>query len=117
MSDETREATKTVPDWADTEAEPVKPVKRLVDVRIEAEPPYGWYYRPPDLAKQAARLEEWVAAFHDFIRDHRSQDPVSLRVERVHETQCSGCGSVWETDSGFCASCESPVAQDEEGKP
>lgn len=114
MTGETREATKAVPDWADTEAEPVKPVKRLVDVRIEAEPPYGWYYRPADLAEQAARLEQWTEEFHGFIRDHRSQDPVSLRVERIYEDLCSGCGGEWEEDGGCCSSCGALVAQDDE---
>lgn len=50
----------------------------------------------------------------EFIRDHRSQDPVQLNVEVVREDQCSRCGALWETyeeSPGIdaCASCGASV--------
>ena len=90
-------------------------INRISDVRIVCEPtshvfrltswetPYGSdeYYK---------RLErgyrEWIKEFHDFIRDHRSQDPVSLDVEIDREDICSRCFSSWEPDEdGTCAHC------------
>jgi hypothetical protein len=32
-----------------------------------------------------------VKEFEDFLRDHRSQDKISLDVRRVYQNQCSAC--------------------------
>ena len=48
---------------------------------------------------RAKRLEEWCSEFEDFVRDHRSQDPIRLTVERVYEMQCSHCHNEWEEDT------------------
>jgi hypothetical protein len=61
-------------------------------------------------------LEQWAnylvtatGAFHDFLRDHRSQDMVRLQVERKYADLCSVCGKEWETDyegdTKICANC------------
>lgn len=74
-------------------------VNVLTDVKVEIDPPrfYGWYRRTVE--QRAAELEEWARDFEKFVRDHRSQDPVSLSVIRVYEDQCSHCHSEWETDA------------------
>jgi len=78
----------------------------LIDLRIECAPPTGYYYYAGlTLEKQAKRLEEWAKDFNDFIRDHRSQDKVSLSVERIFQDQCSFCGSEWEIDNDGVPMC------------
>lgn len=67
----------------------------LSDVQIICEPP-SWFYDYNDLERTARYYERWVKEFHDFIRDHRSQDPVNLNVERIFKDVCSFCGSEWE---------------------
>ena len=65
----------------------------------------------------ASDLQDAVNEFHDFIRDHRSQDAVHLEVVRIEEHLCSKCGRAWEsyteTENGetkeFCASCGAEV--------
>lgn len=98
-----------------TEQETVRPVKRLADIRIEAEAPAHCYWSR-DLEGMAKGLEGWAREFEEWVRDHRSQDPVSLRVERVYETQCSECGYEWEVADGECTGCGLPVAENEEGE-
>lgn len=73
--------------------------KVLINVSIECDPPsyVGRYKRT--LEDKAKELESWCREFEDFIRDHRSQDPVSLNVVREYQTQCSHCGYEWEIDS------------------
>ena len=68
----------------------------LVDVKIICE-------EPSDLTRwcrtEEARLKEverWVKEFHNFIRDHRSQDPVFLSIEKIYQDRCSFCGCEWE---------------------
>ena len=72
--------------------------KVLVNVSVSCEPPYTvgrWCRTMEDKAKQ---LEAWCREFEEFIRDHRSQDPIGLSVEREYQEQCSHCGSEWEED-------------------
>lgn len=73
-------------------------VNVLTDVKIECEPPhfYGWGRRT--IEQRAQELESWAREFEAFVRDHRSQDPISLNVVKVFEDQCSHCHSEWETD-------------------
>jgi hypothetical protein len=128
---DTRSITKAVPVWADIDAEPVRRVSRLVDLRIVADPPAersrerlmaataapgegrGGYSR--DMEREAKIWELWAEEFNAVIREHRIRDPLHLSVERIHEKQCSGCGYAWEAKAGFCASCGCPVTRDEEG--
>ena len=84
--------------------------KLLVDVKIECDPPsFYWVKDQEDYAK---RCEGWVKEFHEFIRDHRSQDPVFLNVERVYKEVCSFCKSEWEEDeTGEPACCNAAVEE------
>jgi len=61
--------------------------KVLVNVRIECEMPHIPFYARNDQEAIAAYLEEWARDFNDFIRDHRSQDKVSLYIEREYEEE------------------------------
>lgn len=79
--------------------------KVLTDIKINCDPPpyrrYGGYTQE----EYAKYCEEWVKDFHDFIRDHRSQDPVYLTVEREYEDQCSFCHYTWEVEENGCPLC------------
>lgn len=85
--------------------------KVLVDVKITCDPPTYIIRRCQPIERQARYIESWVKEFHDFIRDHRSQDPVNLNIERVYKNQCSFCGSEWEEDENGPVCCLK--AQDE----
>jgi hypothetical protein len=65
----------------------------LVDVTISCDPPpyrrWGGYTQE----QYAKHCSDWVREFEEFMRDHRSQDPVFLNVERKYEDQCEFCGS------------------------
>ena len=80
-------------------------IKRVVNIFILCEPPKFLSYRYADLEQYAKDCENWVQEFHNFIRDHRSQDPVTLNVEREYQDVCSFCGSDWETDENGCPLC------------
>jgi len=89
----------------------VSKVRVLSDLRIEVEPPHhiGRYLRSmEDIARE---MEGWAREFEAFIRDHRSQDPIRLSVERIYEDQCSHCRSEWEEDADGPLCCQK--AQDE----
>ena len=73
--------------------------KVLVNVTVECSPPSHVTRWIPTLEKQAKALESWASDFNDFIRDHRSQDPIDLYINREYEEQCSHCGYTWEEDS------------------
>jgi len=86
----------------------------LVDVNITCEPPHYCRYGRRTMEDVARGYEEWVKDFEDFIRDHRSQDPVNLHVEREYEDHCSSCNSLWEPEQDHgdygdgkkhCAAC------------
>jgi transposase-like protein len=88
--------------------------RTLSDARLVAEPP-SWIaraYRNQD--HYADALRRWVREFEDFIRDHRSQDPVHLRVERDEVDVCSCCNADWEPASDengtFCNHCGATIA-------
>lgn len=84
-----------------------RPTTRMTDFRIVVDPPYFGPYMSEKL--RIASLESWARELEDFVRDHRSQDPITVTVERVTETQCDQCGCPWEVatdDNGtFCAWC------------
>ena len=92
-----------------------------VDVKVYAEFPnlFKWHRyihgRLPTPEEKAKELESAVLEFKNFIRDHRSQDPVELYVERVTQTLCSVCENEWEQveENGiaYCAHCGAEVEQ------
>lgn len=94
----------------------------LVDLRVEIEPPshvtrYLFWRRDGTeqerLEAERRALEEWAREFEQFVRDHRSQDPVSLTVVRVHEDRCSHCAAAWEADAITGEPCCCNAAVDE----
>lgn len=79
-------------------------IRVLVDLRVVCDPPnMSWY---GNLENQAKALERWAKDFNAFMRDHRSQDDVTLSVERVYENQCSHCGYTWEMDDQGPVCCQ-----------
>lgn len=78
--------------------------KVLVDVQVTCDPPATRWCRT--LEERARELEHWARDFHEFIRDHRSQDPVSLNVERIYQDQCSHCHREWEEDEDGPLCCD-----------
>ena len=69
---------------------------------------------PEDLGRV---LEAKCREFEEFLRDHRSQDVVSLEVIRETADICSHCKSPWETYEDddktiHCASCGALVEKD-----
>ena len=90
--------------------------KVLVDVRVICEPPSSaarWAYTMED---QARKFEAWCRDFEAFVRDHRSQDPVSLSVEREYEERCSHCGRRWEEDAEGPVCCDKAQQEWNEAK-
>lgn len=84
----------------------------LVDVKIECDPPRSYWHRTPE--QLAKYLQGWVDDFHEFMRDHRSQDPVSLHIEKIYQDQCSFCGSEWELDENdIPVCCEKAIVETE----
>ena len=91
----------------------------LAEVTISCDPPhwYGWrMYGADKVNEQYAKYcEEWVKDFHDFIRDHRSQDPVGLNVDRHYKDICEFCEYEWDWDedviSGEPLCCEEAIAE------
>jgi hypothetical protein len=88
-------------------------IKVITDVRIEIERPHirgGWTMRNPEYL--AREMEEWARDFEAFVRDHRSQDPVSLNIIRDYEDRCSHCGYDWEVDAEGCPECCEPAQEE-----
>lgn len=84
-------------------------VKQLVDVKIECDPPsHAWGYGR-NHAQQAEAAEKWCREFEDFVRDHRSQDAITLTVRRRFEDVCSHCGQVYEEDEDGPLCCNKAV--------
>lgn len=85
-----------------------KPVTVVTDLRIVLDgrvPTYPWQ----TMEERGKALDQWARELEEFIRDHRSQDNVSITVERVRQTQCDQCHREWEpyTEDGetYCAGC------------
>lgn len=55
----------------------------------------SWRTATPEEIGETLRAK--CSEFHDFMRDHRSQDTVQLTVEAVRKDVCSQCGDEWET--------------------
>lgn len=98
-----------------TQSETVTKVRRLIDVEIVIDPPSHLSWGNGDLNELARSYERWAKEFEAFVRDHRSQDPVSISIERRYQQQCSRCGAEWEEEfyeeDGLyhCANCGRPM--------
>lgn len=105
-------------------ADYAKKETRVIDLHITVDPPtvYTYFWKEPvgspEYFKRLQReYESWAKDFMEFIRDHRSQDPVQLNVERVTEDICSNCHSEWEPylneESGCleCVNCGKEIVQ------
>jgi hypothetical protein len=79
--------------------------KILKDVKIICEPPQRRWGGFNGLEDEAIFYEKWVKEFEEFIRDHRSQDPVYLNVEREYKECCEFCEEEWETSDDSCPLC------------
>ncbi len=81
----------------------------LTGVHIECEPPSSVGRWCSSIESQARALESWAEEVKDFIRDHRSMDPMHLEVVREYSDLCAQCENEWETmdDEGktCCAHC------------
>lgn len=87
----------------------------LKDIKVEADLSgiMGWY-RQYDMAAYSKAMERAVKDFHDFIKDHRSMDGVSLEVIREYEDQCSHCDYTWEEDEdGVPVCCQEAIDEHE----
>lgn len=103
-----------------TERSCFKVARQLVDAQVRCESP-SWIedsYRRRTQEAKATALEQWAKDFNDFIRDHRSQDPVRIYIEREYKDLCSHCHAEWEpfNDEGVerCANCGAQVVNQPE---
>ena len=89
----------------------------MTDVTVECEMPYIPYYIRGNLKEEEKYLKNWVKDFQDFIRDHRSQDPVNLSVVPIYKDVCSKCEREYESydENGktFCANCGEELEREE----
>ena len=79
--------------------------KVLIDMKVVCELPHNLGRGTITPEYWANRLKECCREFEAFVRDHRSQDQISVSVEREYEEQCSHCGYKWETDEEGCPMC------------
>ena len=83
-------------------------VNKCVSVRVDCDFRLAWFERQT-IEKEMKALESRIQDFEYFLKDHRSQDDISLSVIREYEDQCSLCGNKWEIveEDGkpYCASC------------
>lgn len=76
----------------------------VTDLHIEMDPPPNItrfiFPRKGETRMDAMEreLKQWAREFEEFVRDHRSQDAIDLRVVRETDDICSHCGFSWETD-------------------
>ena len=92
-----------------------RPITRLASLRIVVDPPMTSTYWRRTEEQRIRELEAWARELEEFVRDHRSQDPISLTVERETVTVCDQCDRKWETytedDVTYCAGCGVPVGE------
>ena len=81
----------------------------LTGVHIECEPPSSVTRYCGSIEREAKALESWASEVKDFIRDHRSMDPMYLEIVRDYSDLCATCEREWEPmiEDGktCCASC------------
>lgn len=95
--------------------------KVLVDVKVEADLSgmlrYSHFlHHYKDEEERAKELDRATKDFNDFLHDHRSQDMISLDVQRIYKDLCSVCGEEWEPDRGedgklYCANCGAEIEE------
>ena len=85
--------------------------RMLTDVKIVCDPPRLYAFQRQTPEDEARAYEEWVREFDGFIRDHRSQDPVRLSVEREYTEVCSFCESAWEWDNEMPGCCDEAIEE------
>lgn len=90
---------------------PTTTIKRkvLTGVHIECEPPSSVGQWCSSIERKAQELESWARDVKDFIRDHRSMDPIDLAVVREYSDLCAQCENEWEPveedGTTYCAHC------------
>jgi hypothetical protein len=80
--------------------------KKLVEAFVVADVSDGisyWIIKTPE--QEAKAMESLCSEFNDFVRDHRSMDWVTLKVQRVYQDQCSHCHLEWEVDDEGVPMC------------
>ena len=88
----------------------------LYEVITEADLSGAIYYSK-NMESYIKQIENAVRDFHDFIRDHRSMDYISLSVNKIYEERCSHCGYIWETDTdGTPLCCQEAIDEFESSK-
>lgn len=86
-------------------------VKVVVGLRVEVDPPWHVTSHSHSSEEKQRRLNAWAREFEAFVRDHRSQDPISLNVIRDERDQCSHCGYEWEQDADGPLCCDKAQAE------
>lgn len=91
-------------------AEKIKAVKinKCIGVRVDCD--FNLYgYGIQDLEDEIKTIESRIQDFQEFIKDHRSQDDITLCAVREYEEQCSLCGEGWDEvndeDGHYCGNC------------
>ena len=89
-----------------------------VRARVEATFPVNYRERIDDPEKLSQLLQQKCDDFVQFLRDHRSQDLVSLEVVRDYRDLCSCCEREWEADEdeageAICANCGAVLETEE----
>ncbi len=98
-----------------TEQEVPKLQKELTDVHIVCTPPASLTKWVWDWERKASLMEDWAKEMVDFVRDHRSRDPMDLEVVRTYRYfwKCPECGLEHEVPAGQppesfdCQNCDS----------
>ena len=81
-------------------------IKVLDEVTISVDPPnFRLYGCDNYMERYAQEIDGWARDFHDFIKDHRSQDPVKLNIYRHYKDICSFCKTEWEIDEDGLPMC------------
>jgi ribosomal protein S27AE len=99
-------------------------VSAVVDARVIAEFPVSWWewakWDAEHKRRVAGSMEDYgeclrakCLEFEEFLRDHRSQDIVSLTVELEKNDLCSACGEEWDAteddDGAYCGHCGATI--------
>ena len=96
-----------------------KRARVLVDAYVRATMQCAWRRRHLTETEYANVLDKEIEEFADFLRDHRSQDRISLAVVRDYKDLCSNCGKEWEPGSDvmkgqwYCQHCGATVVDDD----
>jgi len=88
-------------------------IKVLKDVTVECSIPRWTYQYYKNIEDKCEALESWASDFNDFIRDHRSQDKVSLHLNKEYREICSFCKYEWYEDESGPACCNLAIKENE----